>query len=143
MILMPVHLNSNSHKSEKLISFAMVLKIEKPEGSAAPEIEPSNDVAVDAAEEGSGGSNSESFDPPPSKKQKKQSPPDEAAVKQEPGEVPQAPPLQANDQTQAPPLASQCAGCAISDADAPGSLLLFDDPEEDEKEKSADEKEKR
>ena len=61
---------------------------------------------------------SDSFDPPPSKKQKgdKGTP-----SKQQPAAV---------EKEAAVPLV--CYGCKVSDKEASGPLLLFDDPEEDD-----------
>ena len=94
----------------------MVLKIEKLETTTAIT---EGKVAAPT---------SESFVPPPSKKQKNDK--DEAAAKE--GERQFQPASQ-------PAVLLFCAGCNISDREAAGALLLFDDPEEDENEKNSDE----
>jgi hypothetical protein len=83
---------------------------------------------TDATSEADGtATNSQSFDPPPSKKQKK---PEEASH-------PQA--VAGLNQPTEKTASLLCAGCNISDKEAQGVLLLFDDPEEDEKDKKSGE----
>lgn len=102
----------------------MVLKIERPASDAA-------DVETETVHAPSPETNN-NFDPPPSKKQKKLS-----ASENNRENRPLHPPSLAEER-----LALKCAGCGVSDKDAPASLLLFDDPEEDgnEKKSAADEK---
>jgi hypothetical protein len=102
----------------------MVLKIEMPAGDAAG-------VETEAAVAPSPEVN-DNFDPPPSKKQKKLPACDNA------GDSLPPPPSLAEER-----VALKCAGCGISDKDAPASLLLFDDPEEDGKQNKSAQGEKR
>ncbi|KAL3805570.1 hypothetical protein HJC23_005814 [Cyclotella cryptica] len=98
----------------------MVLKIEMPASDAA-------DVGETEAVVAPSPEVNNNFDPPPSKKQKKLSASENAGES-----LPPLPPSLAEER-----VALKCAGCGILDKDAPASLLLFDDPEEDGKEKKS------
>lgn len=71
-----------------------------------------------------GNAQSDSFDPPPSKKHKSE---EDTPSRQEESAV--------GEKKAGAPLV--CAGCKVSDKEASGPLLLFDDPEEDEKDTKA------
>lgn len=90
----------------------MVLKIDNPEAKAPQPPLPRSEQPSN---------NTNGFDPPPSKKTK-------------PNEGPSQEPKHATASAEKSP-ALICAGCKVSDKEAPGSLLLFDDPEEEEDKK--------
>lgn len=77
-------------------------------------------LKIDNLEGETPANNCESFDPPPKKHK----------VDKEQGQA-------AAEKETAPAVTFVCAGCKISDKEAAGALLLFDDPEEDEKDKKA------